>query len=41
MVIHASGDWDRYKAAAKRGAGIPGWEKHPNFKGLPEYPLRN
>jgi 4-hydroxybutyryl-CoA dehydratase/vinylacetyl-CoA-Delta-isomerase len=40
MVIHASGDWDRYKAAAKRAAGIPGWEEHPVFRNLPEYPLK-
>jgi len=38
MALYAGSDWNRYKAAAKRVAGIPGWEEHFIFKGLPEYP---
>jgi len=40
MALYAGGDWARYKAAAKRAAGIPGWEEHPLFKDLPEYPAK-
>jgi 4-hydroxybutyryl-CoA dehydratase/vinylacetyl-CoA-Delta-isomerase len=36
IALYASGDWARYKAAARRAAGIPGWEEHPLFKDLPE-----
>lgn len=35
LSIYTLGDWDRFKAAAKRAARIPGWEEHPAFKGLP------
>jgi 4-hydroxybutyryl-CoA dehydratase/vinylacetyl-CoA-Delta-isomerase len=38
MALYTGGNWERYKAAAKRATGIPGWEKHPLFKDLPEYP---
>jgi 4-hydroxybutyryl-CoA dehydratase/vinylacetyl-CoA-Delta-isomerase len=38
MAIYAGADWQRYTAAAKRIAGIPGWEDHPVFSKLPEYP---
>ncbi len=38
MALYTGGNWERYKAAAKRATGIPGWEKHPLFKNLPEYP---
>ncbi|RJR46811.1 MAG: 4-hydroxybutyryl-CoA dehydratase [Desulfobacteraceae bacterium] len=38
MFVYAGAEWDRYKAAAKRAAGIPGWEKDPTFGSLPNYP---
>ncbi|HUV44295.1 MAG TPA: 4-hydroxyphenylacetate 3-hydroxylase N-terminal domain-containing protein [Dehalococcoidales bacterium] len=38
MAIYAAADWDRYKAIAKRTGGIPGWENHPDLKGLPPLP---
>jgi hypothetical protein len=38
MHIFASADWERYKAIAKRVAGIPGWKEHPALKNLPEWP---
>lgn len=31
MMFYGSADWGYYKAAAKKAAGIPGWEKHPSF----------
>ena len=40
MAIYASADWEKYKAGAKRTAGIKGWEEHPSMKGLPEYPSK-
>ena len=40
MALYASGDWKRYKAAAQRLAGIPGWEEHPVFKDMLEHPPR-
>ena len=40
IALYASGDWARYKAAAKRMAGIPGWKEHPVFKDLLDYPSR-
>jgi len=38
MALYASADWPRYKAIAKRIAGIPGWKEHPELKDLPEWP---
>jgi 4-hydroxybutyryl-CoA dehydratase/vinylacetyl-CoA-Delta-isomerase len=38
MFVYAGADWGRYKAAAKRAAGIPGWEKDPIYGSLPDYP---
>lgn len=38
MAIHAYADWDKYKAVAKRIAGIPGWKEHPALKDLPDWP---
>ncbi len=38
MAMYASADWEKYKAVAKRIAGIPGWEKRAEMKGLPEWP---
>ncbi len=40
MAIYASADWDKYKAVAKRIAGIPGWEKHAYVKDLPPHPSK-
>jgi 4-hydroxybutyryl-CoA dehydratase/vinylacetyl-CoA-Delta-isomerase len=40
MAIYAAADWDKYKAIAKRIAGIPGWEKHPATKDLPAHPSK-
>ena len=38
MSMYASANWERYKAIAKRIAGIPGWEEHPAMKDLTEWP---
>ena len=38
MAIFAAADWDRYKAIAKRIAGIPGWKDHPDLNELPDWP---
>jgi 4-hydroxybutyryl-CoA dehydratase/vinylacetyl-CoA-Delta-isomerase len=38
MFVSAGADWDKYKAAAKRVSGIPGWEKEPTYGPLPHYP---
>jgi 4-hydroxybutyryl-CoA dehydratase/vinylacetyl-CoA-Delta-isomerase len=38
IAMYATADFERYKAAAKRVCGIPGWEEHPIFKEMPEYP---
>jgi len=40
MALYAYGDWERYKALAKRLAGIPGWEEHPVVKGFGQYPSK-
>jgi 4-hydroxybutyryl-CoA dehydratase / vinylacetyl-CoA-Delta-isomerase len=37
MSMYASADWARYKAIAKRMAGIPGWESHPEIGKLPPW----
>ena len=38
MMMYTAADWKRYKAIAKRIAGIPGWKEHPDLKGLPDWP---
>lgn len=38
MFVYAGAEWERYKAAAKKAAGIPGWEKDPTYGVLPDYP---
>ncbi len=38
MFVYAGADWGKYKAAAKRAAGISGWEDDPVFGSLPDYP---
>ena len=38
MAIYAVADWARYKAIAKRIAGIPGWKDNPALKELPDWP---
>ena len=38
MFVYAGAEWGRYKAAAKRVAGIPGWEEDPTYGSLPDYP---
>jgi len=38
MFLYAGGDWKKYKAAAKRAAGIPGWEDEATYGSLPDYP---
>jgi 4-hydroxybutyryl-CoA dehydratase/vinylacetyl-CoA-Delta-isomerase len=38
MAMFAAADWDKYKAVAKRVAGIPGWKEHPDLKDLPDWP---
>jgi 4-hydroxybutyryl-CoA dehydratase/vinylacetyl-CoA-Delta-isomerase len=37
MMFYATGEWDMYKAAAMREAGIPGWEADPKFGSIPDY----
>jgi 4-hydroxybutyryl-CoA dehydratase/vinylacetyl-CoA-Delta-isomerase len=39
MAIYAAADWSKYKAIAKRMAGIPGWKEHPDLKELPDWPV--
>ena len=31
MFLYGSADWDKLKAAAKRGAHIDGWQDHPVY----------
>ncbi|MFC1824598.1 4-hydroxyphenylacetate 3-hydroxylase N-terminal domain-containing protein [Thermodesulfobacteriota bacterium] len=38
MSIYQLADWERYKAAAKRAAGIDDGKEHPIFSDLPEFP---
>jgi 4-hydroxybutyryl-CoA dehydratase/vinylacetyl-CoA-Delta-isomerase len=38
MMMYSAAPWDRYKAIAKRIAGIPGWKDHEDLKGLPDWP---
>jgi 4-hydroxybutyryl-CoA dehydratase/vinylacetyl-CoA-Delta-isomerase len=38
IAMYADADWERYRASAKRGANIPGWEKHPIYGKYPDYP---
>jgi 4-hydroxybutyryl-CoA dehydratase/vinylacetyl-CoA-Delta-isomerase len=38
MMMYAAAPWDRYKAIAKRIAGIPGWKDHEDLKDLPDWP---
>jgi len=40
MSIYAAADWSKYKAIAKRMAGIPGWKEHPGLKELPDWPAK-
>jgi len=37
MMFYANADWQMYKASAKRAAGVPGWEKAPQFASLKDY----
>jgi 4-hydroxybutyryl-CoA dehydratase/vinylacetyl-CoA-Delta-isomerase len=39
LSIHSLGDINRYKAAARRMAGISDGKEHPLFKDLPSYPF--
>jgi 4-hydroxybutyryl-CoA dehydratase/vinylacetyl-CoA-Delta-isomerase len=39
LAIHSLGDMDRYKAAAKRMAGISDGKEHSVFRDLPSYPF--
>lgn len=39
LAVNALGDWDKYKAAAKRAARIDDGTEHLLFKGLPDFPL--
>ena len=40
MVLYGGADWKKYKASAKRAAGIPGWETDETFGPLPGLPSR-
>ena len=41
MSVLALADLDRYKAAARRVAGIKSDKEHPLFKDFPDFPLQN
>jgi len=38
LAVYARGDWDRYKAAAKRAARIEDGTQHEMFRKMPEFP---
>jgi 4-hydroxybutyryl-CoA dehydratase/vinylacetyl-CoA-Delta-isomerase len=38
IFLYAGAAWGKYKSAAKRAAGIPGWEEDPTYGPLPDYP---
>ena len=38
IFISEGADWGKYKAAAKRTAGIPGWQDEATYGSLPDYP---
>ncbi|MFC1821752.1 4-hydroxyphenylacetate 3-hydroxylase N-terminal domain-containing protein [Thermodesulfobacteriota bacterium] len=38
LSLYALGDWEQYKAAAKRAARIEDGTEHPIFSNLPEFP---
>jgi hypothetical protein len=38
LSIYQLADFDRYKAAAKRAAGIKDGTSHPVYSELPEFP---
>jgi len=38
IFLYAGADWKKYKAAAKRATGIPGWEEEATYGSLPDYP---
>jgi 4-hydroxybutyryl-CoA dehydratase/vinylacetyl-CoA-Delta-isomerase len=40
LSIYALGDFEKYKAAAKRAGGIKDDKLHPVFSQLPDYPIR-
>jgi len=40
LAIYAIGDWDKYKAAAKRAARIDDGTPHPIFSKLPKFPKK-
>ena len=39
LAVHALGEMDRYKAAARRMSGISDGSEHSVFKDLPPYPF--
>ena len=39
LSIYTQGDWEKYKAAAKRAARIDDGTTHPLFDKLPRFPL--
>jgi len=38
IFLYAGAEWEKYKAAAKRAARIPGWEEDSTYGALPDYP---
>lgn len=38
MFLYQGAHWEKYKAAAKKAAGIPGWEGETTYGSLPDYP---
>ncbi len=38
MFIYMGAHWEKYKASAKKAAGIPGWQQETTYGSLPDYP---
>jgi 4-hydroxybutyryl-CoA dehydratase/vinylacetyl-CoA-Delta-isomerase len=38
MFLYSGAHWGKYKGAAKKAAGIPGWEGDETYGSLPDYP---
>ncbi len=38
MFVYSGADWKKYKSAAMRAVGIPGWEQDETYGKLPRYP---
>jgi 4-hydroxybutyryl-CoA dehydratase/vinylacetyl-CoA-Delta-isomerase len=38
IFLYMGANWQKYKGAAKKAAGIPGWERETTYGSLPDYP---